>query len=242
MQPGTTGLRYIQAHYTDVPCTIEIGVAMPTACRMRTGKALASALPKMQAGVAHLRRVRRGNEMHHDTSTLSFIGDEDPQLVEGPTVTTAPLRFLPGFLVGALADARQLFQGDGTTGAEGRANQVLADLVVGLALKTGFTPRQPCQKLPASAPRTSGAFRGFPLQGRTLAAIPITQSGQRLSAPVLIIAGVGNIGAPQVHAKDISGLSGHKRRTFELDMQKACPITALDQRGTRGRVALERPF
>ena len=29
MQPGTTGLRYIQAQYMDVPCAIEIGVAMP---------------------------------------------------------------------------------------------------------------------------------------------------------------------------------------------------------------------
>ena len=113
MQPGTTGLRYIQAHYTDIPCTIEIGVAMPTACRLRTGKALASALPKMQASVAHLRRVRWGNEMHHDTRPLCLIGDEGPQLVEGPTIAPASLGLLPGFLVGALPDARQIFQGDG---------------------------------------------------------------------------------------------------------------------------------
>ena len=82
MQPGTTGLRYIQAQYTDIPCAIEGGVAMPTTGHMRTGKAFASAFPEMQADVAHLRRVRWGNEMHHDTSTLSLIGDEGAELIE----------------------------------------------------------------------------------------------------------------------------------------------------------------
>ena len=173
MQPGTAGLRYIQAQYTDIPCTIEIGVAMPTACRMRTGKALASALPEGASRRGTSATCTLGNEMHHETGIVGLIGHERPQLVEGPTVTAAPLRFLPGLLVGALPDAGQIFQGDGTTGAEGRANQVLADLMVGLALKAGFTPRQPCQKLPASAPTTSGAFRGFLLECRTLAAIPI---------------------------------------------------------------------
>ena len=77
------------------------------------------------------------------------------------------------------------------------------------------------------------------MECRTLAAIPITQRGQRLAAPVLIVAGVGNIGAAQVHAKDISGLSRCGRRTFELDMQEVGAIAALDQRGTRGHVAFQ---
>ena len=213
MQPGTTSLRYIQAQYTDIPCAIEIRVAMPPAYRMRTGKAFASALPKMQADVAHLRRVR-GNEMHHDTGILSLIGDEGSQLGEGPTVATSPLGLLPGLLVGALSDAGQVFQGDSSLRVQGIANQFLADLVVRLALKARFTPRQPCQKLPASAPRTSGAFRGFPLEGRTLAARPITHGGHRLAAPALIIARVGNSGASEVHAKDLSGLSGRSAQGF----------------------------
>ena len=204
MQPGTTGLRYIQAQYTDIPCAIEGGVAMPTTGHMRTGKAFASAFPEMQADVAHLRRVRWGNEMHHDTSTLSLIGDEGAELIEGPTVAVAPLRLLSGLLVGAFPDARQIFQGDAAPGVRGIRHQVCADLVVGLASKAGFTPRQPCQKLPASTPGTSGAFRGFLLKCRTLAAIPITQGGQRLSAPVLIIAGVGNSGASQVRVIQFS--------------------------------------
>ena len=242
MQPGTTGLRYIQAQYTDIPCAIEIRVAMPPACRIRTGKAFASALPEMQADMAHLRRVRWGNEMHHNTSTLRLIGDEGAQLIEGPTVTAAPFGLLPGLVVGALPDAGQIFQGDAAPRDHGIVGQVLADLVVGLTLKAGFTPRQPCQKLPASAPRTSGAFRGFLLECRTQAAKAITQRGQCLAAPVLIVAGVDNIGASQVHAKDISALSGRWRRAFHLHMQEERPICRLTSVALVGVWPLSRPF
>ena len=113
---------------------------MPPTEGIRTGKAFASALPQAKAGVAHLRRVRGGNEMHRDTGSLSLIGDEGAQLGESPTVATAPLGLLPGLLVGALSDAGQVFQGDGSLRVQGIANQVLADLVVGLALKRASRP------------------------------------------------------------------------------------------------------
>ena len=112
MQPGTTGLRYIQTQYTDVPCTIEVRVAMPQAGSIGTSKAFASALPEVQADVAHLRRIGGGNEMHHHTSRLGLIGHKGAQLVEGPTVAFAAFGLLPGLLVGALPDTGQIFQGD----------------------------------------------------------------------------------------------------------------------------------
>ena len=242
MQPGTTSLRYIQAQYTDVPCPIEVRITMPAACRMCTGKAFASALPKMQADVAHLRRVCWGNEMDHETGIVGLIGDEGSQLGEGPTVAPSPLGLLPKFLVGALPDAGQVFQGDRASRVQGSANQFLTDLVVRLALKARFTPRQPCQKLPASAPRTSGAFRGFLLEGRTLAARAITQGGQRLSAPVLIIARVGNIGASQVHAKDISSLWGIGAGLLSCTCRQTVPSRRLTSVALVGVRPLSHPF
>ena len=239
MQPGTTSLRYIQAQCSNVPCAIEIGITMPAACRIGTGKAFACPLPEMQADMAHLRRIGRRNEMHHDPSVFSLVRHELPQLEEGPTIAAPAFRLLPGLLVGALADAGQVFQGEGTTGAEGIANQVFADFVVGLALKAVFTPRQPCQKLPTSAPATSGAFRGFLLYARPYTAVPITDGGQVLSTPVLIIAGVGNVRASQVHAQDISAVSARWRLACDLDMHVVGTIAAFDQRGTGGLLTFQ---
>ena len=102
--------------------------------------------------------------MHHDTGSLRLIRDKSAQLKERPTVVASSLSLLPGLLVGPLPNACQIFQGDSTCRVEGRGNEVLANLMVGLTLKAGFTPRQPCQKLTSTSPCTSGAFRGFPLK------------------------------------------------------------------------------
>ena len=239
MQPGTTGLRYIQPQYTDIPCTIKIGIAVPLACRIRTSKTFSAPVSEVQAYMAHLRGIRWGRQVDHNTSRLSFIGDEGTELVKGPTVASAPLGFLSGLLVGAFPDAGQILQRYRSLGGKSVGNQVLADLMVGLALETGFTPRQPCQKLPATTPRTPGAFRGFLLQCRALAAVPITQRGQCLTAPALIIARMGNVSASKIHTERIGACTVGWQRALDLDVQEERAILALDQRGTRRGLAFE---
>jgi hypothetical protein len=236
MQPGTTSLCYGKAQYADIPCTIEISITAPATGGIGTGKAFAVSVTDMQADVAHLRRVGRGHEMHHDTSILRLIRHEGTQLVERPTVTAAAFHFCARLLVGTRPDTGQILQRYRPRGCQRVGNQVLANLMVGVALKPCFTPRQPYQKLSASAPGTSGVFRGFLLQRGTQPTIAITHRRQVLPTPVLVIAGMGDVGPSQVDAQDIVGLCGGRSSVLDLDMQEEGAIAALDQRGTGGDV------
>lgn len=239
MQPGTTRRRYIPPQYSDVPSAIEIGIAAPAACRMGTSKPFAVSCSHVQAGMAHLRGIRGGNEMHHHPSLFSLIRHEDPELVEGPTVPASAFHFLAGLLIGPLPDAGQILQRNGAAGLQGIRHQLFADCMVRLALKPSFTPRQPCQKLTTAPSCTSGALRGFLLECGPQPTIAITPSRQLLPTPVLIITGVGNVSTPEIDAQDISRLSGHSGSALHLDMQEEGAIPALDQGGTRGRLALQ---
>ncbi len=239
MQPGTTSPRYIQAQCSDVQRTIEISIATPATYGIGTGKTFAVSLAHVQTGVAHLRGVGRRHKMQHNTGILRLVRHKRPQLVKRPTVAVAALTLAPGLLIGALTNTRQVFQSDGSLRLQRGRNQILADLMVGLALKTSFPPRQPCQKLPTSTSSASRAFRGFFLERSPQPAIAIAYRCQVLSTPVLIIAGVGNIGTSQINPQHIRGLSGYGRRAFGLNMQKERAIAALDQRGTGGHLSFE---
>lgn len=239
MQPGAARLRYSQPEKTNIARCIEIGIAMPTADGIETGKAFALAGTDMQTAVAHLRRIGRGHPKDDRTRILSLVGQKPAQLMERPTVTAAPLGFRPWLLIRALPNTRQVFKSNRPAGLYGIRDEGFTDLMVGLLLKPCFPPRQPCQKLPASAPGTSGAFRGFLLESCPQPAIPITDGCQLLATPVLIIAGVGNINTPQINTQYILGLSRGRSRAGQLDMQEERTILTLDQDGAGRCLAFE---
>jgi len=75
-------------------------------------------MPTMATPMAGLGCIGRTNEPDRHTSALGFVDHILSQLVERPTVVVVALRLAH---LGALSDARQIFQGNLTlSGVEGR--------------------------------------------------------------------------------------------------------------------------
>jgi hypothetical protein len=108
-------------------------------------------------------------------------------------------------------------------------------------LKPLLTPRQPVQQLAAATPHTSGALRGFVLESAAQTSKVIPAAANVAPIPALPLARVGNIGASQIHAKDIRGCVGRRDGSFDLDMDSIGAIAVLAQLGTGGLVSLQLP-
>ena len=108
----------------------------------------------MATYMARLGRIGRINKHEWHTRRLRFVGHKLPQLVKAPTVVAGAVR-LADF--GALANARQVFQGKLARGRLCSLDKLLADRVVDRSHMACLSAGQPFQK-----PR--GFFRAFALE------------------------------------------------------------------------------
>src|SRR5438105_3890809 len=118
----------------------------------------------MQTAMAHLRGICRWDKMQHNARPLRLVRHKLAELGEGPIVTAAPFGFATGGGVGTLSYPSEVFESQCRLPGLGGVHKGLGNAVVGVALEPLFTPRQPCHKLTATTPRTSGALRGFALE------------------------------------------------------------------------------
>src|SRR5262249_37331251 len=111
-----------------VPGRVEVGmrrIAARLADELRLAPSIR--LRAMTAGAAGLAGVGRIGEPHRHSRQLPFVDDEAAQLIERPSVV--PVSLLPANC-DPLADALEVLQGDPATGAFGRSDEPLADLMV----------------------------------------------------------------------------------------------------------------
>jgi len=164
VQPRTTRLVYLQPQCTHVVCGVEISIPVPVAHRVVTRKGFTGVCTEMQTAMTHLGGIRRRDHEQQYTRQMGFIRHKLPELIEGPTIATAPFRLGSGLRVRAFSNAGQVFQRQsGLLRLRGLDKRLCNDMV-GVALEPPLPPRQPCQKRTATPSRTSGALRGFVLE------------------------------------------------------------------------------
>ncbi len=83
--------------------------------------------------------ITRVNEDHPPPYSFGLVGDVLAQLIERPVTMLASLLATYNR---SLADARQIFQGDGSASAYCFFNKLFTDLVVGVLLEACLLPRQ----------------------------------------------------------------------------------------------------
>jgi len=140
---------------------------------------------------------------NRDRRQIDLVANEVAQLGERPTVAAPSLHLLAGLKVGALANAREVFEYDHRAFALCRLHDVFANLVIGLPLESSLSARQPFQEVAASAPRTPRAFRSFALKHASQVAVVVAHALDRFPRPPLAPRGMGNVGASQVNANGL---------------------------------------
>src|SRR5262249_48203940 len=148
---GAFRLRYASPACSDILCPIEVSIEDTARW---TDKFETRAMTTMATYMARLGRIGRINKHEWHTRRLRFVGHKLPQLVKAPTVVAGAVR-LADF--GALANARQVFQGKLARGRLCSLDKLLADRVVDRSHMACLSAGQPFQK-----PR--GFFRAFALE------------------------------------------------------------------------------
>lgn len=167
-QPGAFRAVYKRPDCFNVHRTVEICVTMPAA--MTTLKPLAAAIGligvrvNVQALVTGLGRIARIDGDNFHASTQGFVPDEQPQLMECPTITASAFCFVSRLLVGAFPNSRQIFQSNTGSNTFCGFNDASRNIVIDPTLETTLTTRQPLQQLTASPSRTACALTGFVLE------------------------------------------------------------------------------
>lgn len=176
--------------------------------------------------------------MQHDRNRcqLGFVANQQPQLVEGPTVAVSSLGLAACLGVGAFANARQVFKHHHRPFIPCRLHNVFANLVIDMPLESSRFARQPFPELTASAPCTPRALRGFALKSCPHAAIAVADTLDRLPRPTLAPRGCvlgtnlkGNVGAPQVNPNGFVGRSWGFSWHLDLDVNGVGAISVAAQ-------------
>gem|GEM_PF-3163350 len=201
---------------------------MPTTTA-HTLETLPLSLTNPVAAMARLRGVGRSYQHQRDTSPNRFVGEELPELEEGPTVRTSPLSLVPGLLIGAFTNASQVLKGNAHALSFGLLDKSKTNRVVDVCLESPFSATEPFLKLTTTPSSASCAFCGSVLQSRTGTGIAVTDLLQLLSIKVLSSRCVGNVSSAQVNPQTISWGQWFGRFRFDLNLNMVSAIIALNQ-------------
>ena len=189
-------------------------------------------MPTMVAQMTGLRGIGRLNEHQRHACGLRLVGHKLPQLEEAPAGVAVSLwlanpRPLP--------DARQIFQGNLTPCGLRLLDKLFTDRMVDRSHMALLASRQPFQK-------SFGFFRAFGLERTPDLGIVGTHAVHFGGFVGLCIGIDRHTPSAKINAERARWCLRERGQAFELDVQEERPITSLDQRGTRGRVALEPAF
>ena len=134
-----------------------------------------------------------------------------------------------------LEDTRQIFEGNLALRGLCLLDKLFTDRMVNRSHMALLASREPFQK-------SFGFFRAFGLERTPYFGIAGTHRVDLGGFVGLCIRIDCHTLSAQIDTERACGSLWERSRTFELDMQEERAITAFDQRGTRRRVALSRPF
>lgn len=195
---------------------------MPTA--ILTFKPLAAPASNMQAAMAGLARVRRIDGHQLDSSFQTLVLQELTQLVERPIIGAPTLSLIPGLLVGPVADARQIFNGDGGVSFYRSSDDCCTDAVILPGLISALFAGQPFQE-------SLGSFCAFPLSRGPSSGELISNVFGLFAAPFISFRSHRNVSATKVDANHLARLLGSWSRVFDLDMDIVLPVSVLTELG-----------
>jgi hypothetical protein len=137
---------------------------MTTPERLTTTIRLALFGVDVQAVMTRFRSVCRIYQYQFYPKLNALIGQELPQLVEAPRVTSTSLYLGSRQFICTLHNARKVFECNNLVIGSSLLYQLIANGVIDVALKASLLARQPFLKLPTPTPTTSRAFRSFVLE------------------------------------------------------------------------------
>src|SRR5215216_3348159 len=171
-------------------------------------------MTEMVATMTDFRGIGRIDQYQRHTSRFRLVGHKLPQLVEAPTVVRVALRLAD---LGALPNARQIFEGYLALGGLGLLDKLFTDAMVDRSHMALLPPRQPFQK-------PFGFLRAFGLERTSDLGIVGTQSVD-LGCFIGLCVGINRDPAStKINAKRACGYQGIRNRTFELDVQQESTI------------------
>lgn len=199
---------------SDILRCVDVGVlGMPTREAAECCLARAVAGVNEPAGPALLARIRPLDHLHPNPGPSCLVLDEGSELVERPLVVSLAL---PLRNRGPQEDAREVFESDPPLRALCRANDLLADGVVGIGLKPAFSagdlPQSPLGRLGSGL-----------LETPSVSAVPLPH----------LLGGLAGVGCPVARGGDVD----HP----EIDPEVFGGFGRLGVRGLDGRVEPERP-
>ena len=173
-------------------------------------------VPTHRAGAAGVARIYRD---HHDAGQLCLVGDERPQLLEGPGMQHHALLQAPNCY--PRANMRQILDGNMACGAFGRGHYLLAQDMIGVCGEALFLAREFLQK----TPRALGAFLLQALAQPLMAIAHVLEMVRSVDRAVAIH---GQMCDPHVNAQELARVCG--RRFLDITRRKQIKLAvAVDQ-------------
>jgi hypothetical protein len=159
-----------------------------------------------------------------------LVGDEVPELIEGPSVEAIPL---PPAEPDPFADAPQVFKGNPANGALRRSNEILADAVVGIAAVPALpqfgTDQCPMAAAALVSVSSLGCLAKIAAPFGMLASL-----GLDLLRGMAVPIGIdGDVLHPQIDTDEVLGLGGLRSHILDLDAEEVMAVPPLDQLGRR---------
>src|SRR5262245_26969957 len=211
--------RYDSRPARDVTSRVQIGMGGETARPAQELRLRATiGLLTMPTTAARLAGVGRVDIDHWHARQLRLVGDEGPQLQEGPTVQHSPLAFANRSLR-TLTDALEVFEGDPARSAFRRLHDGLANAVVDIAA-------EPLLAATALADQSLGAFGVLLLELATQAReasthlIDVGMLGAGGMVEELTVRRGRQCNHAQVYPQVLAGLVRHEFRHVYRDRQK----------------------
>lgn len=197
-----------------------------------TLKRLAISAPNTSTRSAGLRSVSGWNSNQFDPRFEALVSQKDPQLVERPTISSAPFFFLAWLLVQVLSDANQIFYSYCLFSANSRFDNAITDSVIQPSLKLPLLARQPFHEFSAPTARTprtrdlrteylpanSLTFTSFFLEGLSQPGIMVAQFIYWVCIPVVSLTCVSNRYSPQINTQAVVTINRFWWLRFNLDL------------------------
>ncbi len=206
---------------------------MPITVFVGTTKPLSRPQANVQALMAGLACVSRGDSHYFNARLNTLVLKELSKLIECPRVGTPTLCFIARLLIGSISDASQVFNSYQATRPQGIPNDCSTDCVVQPRLISSLTSRQPFQDISNSSPSRSCAFRDFCLERSSDFGKLISGFGYSSSIPFIAVTGYGNVAPPKINTNDVFGLNGIWGIILNLNVDVVLAITVFAQLSRR---------
>jgi len=202
---------------------------MPTTAFIGTTKPLSRPQSNMQALMARLACVPRGDSYHFDSRSNTFVFKKLSKLIECPRVGAPTFCFIAGLLIGSISDASQVLNSDKAARLQGILNDCSTNCVVQPRLISSLTPRQPFQDISNSSSIRSCAFRGFCLERSSELGKLISGFGYSSSIPFVPIASYGYVTPSKINTDNVFCLNRIRRVILNLNVDVVLAVAVFTQ-------------